>query len=78
VKTLVLSDSPTARLDSFLGHLGSLPLDAWHVPGAFKNRPELTRHGPLGDIGGRPNTHDLADIKDRTAGLLASLEAFRT
>ncbi|MEF3698070.1 flavodoxin family protein [Desulfolutivibrio sp.] len=67
----------TAWLRAFLEHLGYLSLDAWHVPGAFKNRDELSRYGRLGDIRQRPSESDLSDIRNRVAGLLASLEAFR-
>jgi len=67
----------TAWLRAFLEHLGYLVLDAWHVPGAFQNRDELNRSGRLGDIRHRPNEADIADVRNRTAGLLASLEAFR-
>ncbi|GAB7081638.1 flavodoxin family protein [Megalodesulfovibrio paquesii] len=67
----------TAWLRAFLEHLGYLVLDAWHVPGAFKNRDELNRYGRLGDIRQRPGEADLADIRNRTAGLLASLEAYQ-
>ena len=67
----------TAWLRAFLEHLGYLVLDAWHVPGAFRNRDELNRHGRMGDIRQRPAKADIADIKNRVAGLLASLEAFR-
>ncbi len=67
----------TAWLRAFLEHLGYLVLHAWHVPGAFQNRDELNRYGRLGDIRHRPDEADLADIRNRVAGLLASLEAFR-
>jgi len=63
----------TAWLRAFLEHLGYLSLDAWHVPGAFKNRDALNRYGRLGDIRQRPNEADLVDVRNRVAGLLASL-----
>lgn len=67
----------TAWLRAFLEHLGYLVLDAWHVPGAFQNRDELNLSGRLGDIRHRPNEADIADVRNRTTGLLASLKAFR-
>lgn len=67
----------TAWLDSFLGHLGYQPLDPWHVPGALPHREDLNRIGRLGDIRNRPDANDLETVRNRTLGVLASLEAFR-
>ena len=67
----------TAWLDSFLGHLGYQTLDALHVPGAFAHREDLNVSGRLGDIRNRPDERDLNEVRNRTAGLLASLEPFR-
>jgi hypothetical protein len=67
----------TAWLDSFLGHLGYLPLEPWHVPGALAHREDLNLAGRLGDIRNRPDDRDLDDVRNRTSGVLASLEAFR-
>lgn len=66
----------TAWLRAFLEHLGYIALDAWHVPGAFKNRDELNRYGRLEDIRQRPAEADLADIRNRVTGLLSSLVAW--
>jgi len=67
----------TTWLRSFMEHLRFMVLDRWHVIGAFGDGEELNRHmnrqGRLGDIRHRPNAGDLADIKNRVAGLLASL-----
>ena len=68
----------TLWLASFLEHLGFSVLDAWHVVGDFGNRPDLDVGGRLGDIRHRPNDNDIADVKNRVAGLLAFLEAWRT
>ena len=68
----------TLWLRSALEHLGFIVLDEWHVPGQFANRPpEFNQQGRLGNIEGRPDTHDLHDIENRVRGTLASLSAWR-
>lgn len=72
----------TAWLRSFLEHLGFTVQDSWHVIGAFGDEGDLNRQmntqGRLGDIRHRPHAGDLADVKNRVAGLLASLSAEST
>lgn len=67
----------TAWLRSFLEHLRFTVLDAWHVVGTFNGRNHLNIQGRLGDIRNRPHAGDLADIKNRLAGLMASLQGWR-
>lgn len=66
----------TMWMRSAFEHVGYTVLDEWHVPGQFTNKPELNKYGRLGNIEGRPNDHDLADIENRVKGTLASITAF--
>ena len=59
-------------LAQFLAHLG-FALDAeWYIPGEYHNNEVASTQGWLGDIRGRPNAADLAEIKGK-AGALAHL-----
>ena len=52
-------------------HAGIRVVDEWPVAGDFKqSTEEYNTRGRLGDIRGRPNENDLADIAGRTAGIL--------
>lgn len=67
----------TMWMRSALEHVGYTVLDEWHVPGQFVNKPELNKYGRLGNIEGRPDEHDLADVENRVRGILDSLAAWR-
>ncbi|RQW86256.1 MAG: flavodoxin family protein [Geobacter sp.] len=67
----------TMWLRSFLEHIGFLVLDRWHIVGGFRDKEELNLHGRLGDIRNRPDSHDLSDVRSRTAGIVSSLAAWR-
>jgi hypothetical protein len=67
----------TLWLRSALEHLGIIVLDEWHIPGAFRNRDDLNHNGRLGNIEGRPDSHDLLDVQNRVRGILAALAAFQ-
>jgi hypothetical protein len=52
-------------------HAGIRVVEEWPVVGDFKqSSEEYNTTGRLGDIRGRPNESDLADIAGRTAGIL--------
>ncbi|TIH15886.1 hypothetical protein D0S45_09905 [Marinifilum sp. JC120] len=58
-------------------HLGVTVADEWSIVGAFV--PEKMQHfntsGRLGDIEGRPNADDLKQVRERTVGLLGTLQS---
>ncbi|MBW1681627.1 MAG: flavodoxin family protein [Deltaproteobacteria bacterium] len=66
----------TKWFSSFLGHIGCQILDEWHIPGEFHGQEEANVAGRLGDIRGRPNEADLAEVENRVKGLLAGLDAW--
>lgn len=68
----------TKWFSSFLGHLGCQILGEWHIVGEFHSMDEPNINGRLGDIRGRPNEHDLLEIRNRVKGLLTGLVAWRT
>ena len=55
---------------SFFGHLGFDVKEEWYVIGEFRGLGRLGKmysiRGFLGDIRGRPNTEDLAEIEEKT------------
>ncbi|MFW5501478.1 MULTISPECIES: flavodoxin domain-containing protein [unclassified Maridesulfovibrio] len=57
-------------------HMGINVADEWSVVGAFV--PGKMQHfntsGRLGNIEGRPNADDLKQVREKTAGLLSSLQ----
>ena len=58
-------------------HLGIPVVAEWAIPGAFV--PEKMRfmnvQGRMGDISGRPDAHDLSEVRQRVRGLVLSLDA---
>ena len=59
-------------LGQLLDHLGFEILAEWHFPGAFQ-LPGFTQYshgGRMGDISGRPNTHDLQGVDNLVQGIL--------
>lgn len=66
----------TMWLRAFLMHLGFSVLDQWLTVGEIHAKPEMNKVGRLGDITGRPNDADLAEIENKVKGLLAGLSHF--
>ena len=66
----------TKWLGAVCEHLGYAVLDEWHVVGAFHDNEDMNTQGRLGDIRGRPNEHDLADVENRVKGVLYELQAW--
>ncbi|WP_147820712.1 flavodoxin family protein [Salidesulfovibrio onnuriiensis] len=58
-------------------HLGVTVADEWAIPGAFvpENKRHLNTSGRLGNIEGRPNEHDLMQVRERARGLIESLRS---
>ncbi len=58
----------------FFAHLG-FAVEEWYVPGEFHGSEEYSTQGPLGDLRGRPNAQDLAEIRERATALAGRLMA---
>jgi hypothetical protein len=54
-------------------HIGFEVAGEWHTVGEFHKREDLSTMGKLGDIRGRPNEKDLAEIEELVSGLVKSL-----
>lgn len=63
-------------MGQFFEHAGIRVVDEWAVVGEFhaERRKPMNFAGRMGDITGRPNEADLADIRGRTLGLLRRLK----
>lgn len=57
----------------FFEHLGFDVKGEWYVVGEFHGWKEGSTRGRLGDIRGRPNTEDLAKVKEKTVEVAKSL-----
>ena len=64
----------TKWLKAFLKHVGFTVPEEWHIVGEFKNNEENSTAGRLGNIKGRPNEHDLAEIENKVIGILNALQ----
>ena len=67
---------PTLKyMGQFFEHDGIDVVDEWAVVGHFHEASQepMNLQGRLGDIRGRPNAHDLAEVKGRVGGLLRRL-----
>ena len=62
-------------MGQFLEHVGISVKEEWAVVGEFhvSERQAMNVKGRLGDISGRPNQTDLADVRGRMRGLLRRL-----
>jgi hypothetical protein len=57
----------------FFEHVGIDVLDEWYVVGEFHGSEERSTLGRLGDIRGRPNDQDLAQVREDAAQLVRRL-----
>jgi len=64
----------TKWMRAFLEHVGFTVLEEWHTIGEFKNSKENSTLGRLGNIMGRPDERDLAEIENRVVGILNTLK----
>lgn len=60
-------------LGQFFDHLGFNVASKWYNVGEFHGREDFSTQGRLGDIRGRPNEADLAEIEKNVAELIESL-----
>jgi flavodoxin len=62
-------------LEQFFEHIGFEVVAKWYIIGEFHGREELSTKGRLGDIRGRPNRQDLAEVKKNVSALIKSVMA---
>jgi flavodoxin len=60
-------------MGQFFEHLGFEVAAKWYTVGEFHGREELSTQGRLGDIRGRPNAKDLAEIENSVLALIKSI-----
>lgn len=66
---------PVAKyLGQFFEHLGFAVKGEWYTVGEFHGREEFSTLGRLGNIKGRPNEDDLAEIEKNVQELLKSID----
>jgi flavodoxin len=61
-------------LGQFFAHLGFEVVAEWYVVGEFHKSLENSTKGVLGDIRGRPNQQDLAEVESNVAKLIKSIK----
>lgn len=64
----------TKWMRAFVEHVGFTVLAEWHTIAEFKGNEDNSMHGRFGNIRGRPNGHDLAEIENRVIGVLDVLK----
>jgi flavodoxin len=62
-------------LGQFFEHIGFEVAAKWYTVGEFHGRDEFSTRGKLGDIRGRPNQQDLAEVKKNVAVLIKSIRS---
>jgi flavodoxin len=62
-------------LGQFFAHLGFEVVAEWYVVGEFHKSIENSTKGVLGDIRGRPNERDLAEVENNVAALIKSIRS---
>jgi flavodoxin len=60
-------------MEQFFEHLGYKVAGKWYIVGEFHGREDLSTRGRLGDIRGRPNAEDLAEIAGNVSALVNSI-----
>lgn len=59
----------------FFEHLGFEVAGEWYIVGEFHGREDYSTRGKLGDIRGRPNEQDLAQVESDVCQLIRSIRA---
>ena len=62
-------------LGQFFEHIGFKVAARWYIVGEFHGDEELSTKGVLGDIRGRPNQKDLAEIEKNVSALVKSIRS---
>jgi flavodoxin len=60
-------------MGQFFEHLGFEVAAKWYLVGEFHGREDLSTKGRLGDIRGRPNRQDLAEVERNASTLIKSI-----
>ena len=62
-------------LGQLFDHIGFEMAAKWYIVGEFHGREDFSTKGRLGDIRGRPNQKDLAEVGDMVAKLIKSIRS---
>jgi flavorubredoxin len=62
-------------LGQFFEHLGFEVAAKWYAVGEFHGRLDLSTQGKLGDIRGRPNQQDLAEVDENVRNVIKSIQS---
>jgi flavodoxin len=62
-------------MGQFFEHLGFEVAAKWYIVGEFHRREDLSTKGRLGDIRGRPNRQDLAQVEENVSALIRSIRS---
>ena len=72
--TGIAEATPTGDyMGQFFEHLGFKVAAKWYIVGEFRGREDFNTQGRLGDIRGRPNQQDLAEVERDVSALIKSL-----
>ena len=62
-------------MGQFFEHLGFEVAAKWYIVGEFHGSEDLSTQGRLGDIRGRPNRQDLAEVESNVSTLIKSIRS---
>jgi hypothetical protein len=62
-------------MGQFFEHIGFDVAAKWYIVGEFHGREELSTKGRLGDIRGRPNEQDLAEVQNNVSILINNIRS---
>ena len=62
-------------MGQFFEHLGFEVAAKWYIVGEFQGKEDLSTKGRLGDIRGRPNQKDLAEVEKNVSALVKSIRS---
>jgi flavodoxin len=65
-------------LGQFFEHIGFDVAAKWYIVGEFHGHEDFSTKGKLGDIRGRPNQHDLAEVENNVSELIKSIRSTST
>ena len=60
-------------MGQFFEHIGFDVAAKWYVVGEFHGNEEMSTRGRLGDIRGRPNSEDLAEVENNVFKLIETI-----
>jgi flavodoxin len=62
-------------MEQFFEHIGFKVAAKWYIVGEFHGREDFSTKGKLGDIRGRPNRQDLAEVEKNVSELVKSIRS---